>query len=204
MLWKKESALTVRNTTIMTRSRSLFFKIFCSTRIHPQQESRGDPSSVLTLPDTTVYCSIGFLPGNVSHTCIFCLFVCFWLHRVLIAMQASVELRPGGFSPRWRLLSQVTGSRALGLQTQAQTHGLSGSAQAGSSQTGVWTVSLELQSRFMTTGAPEKPWKCFGLVSVRVSSCHSLLRWCYYQELIRIASKPFLHPWTGSKPESMP
>lgn len=162
MLWKKESALTVRNTTIMTRSRSLFFKIFCNTRIHPQQESRGDPSSVLTLPDTTVYCSIGFLPGNVSYTCIFCLFVCFWLHRVLIAMQASVELRPGGFSPRWRLLSQVTGSWALGLQTQALTHGLSGSAQAGSSQTRVWTsvpwIAKQIHNNWGTREALEIFW----------------------------------------------
>ena len=45
MPWgKKKSALTVKNATIMTRSCSSFFKMFSSTRIHPQQESRGGPS----------------------------------------------------------------------------------------------------------------------------------------------------------------
>lgn len=94
MLWKKKkkSALTVRNTTIMTRSCSLFFKIFSSTRIHPQQESRGDPSSVLTLLDTTVSGSSGFLTGNVYYpSFLSCL-------------------------PLGRLLLRITGSRALGLQ----------------------------------------------------------------------------------------
>lgn len=110
---KKKSALTVRNTTIMTRSCSLFFKIFSSTRIHPQQESRGDPSSVLTLLDTTVSGSSGFLTGNVYYpSFLSCLPL---VHRVLL----PCRLQPScgrGFSPRWRLLLRITGSRALGLQ----------------------------------------------------------------------------------------
>lgn len=166
MLWKKESALTVRNTTIMTRSRSVFFKIFCSTCIHPQQESRGDPSSVSTLPDTTVYCSTGFPPGNVSCTCIFCLFFCFWLHRVLTAVRASVELRPGashrtGVSCRRSRAPGPSGARhRLGLT------GLVALQKQGLPRPGCEPVSLGLQSRPVTTGAPEQPWEYLALVSV--------------------------------------
>ena len=171
----KKSALTVRNTTIMTRSRSLFFKIFSSTRIHPQQESRGDPSSVVTLPDTTVSGSSGFLTGNVYYpSFLSCLSL---VHRVLL----PYRLQPSwgrGFSPRWRLLLRITGSRALGLQClllaasryRLRLTGSVAQHERDHPRPGWEPVALALQSRFVATGAPEKPWKDSGSVSVRASA----------------------------------
>lgn len=157
MLWKKESALTVRNTTIMTRSRSLFFKISGSTRTHPQQERRGDPGSVLTLADTTVHCSFGFLP-EVFH--ILAYFVCLFVSGCtgsLLPCRLLPSCSPGashcaGVSCRRSRAPGPSGSRH-----RLRLTGLEALCKQGLPRPGCEPVSLELQSRFVTTGAPEKP-----------------------------------------------
>ena len=114
---KKKSALTVKNATITTRSSSSFFTMFSSTRIHPQQESRGGPS---VNPSRHPSLRHRWFPNQECFISVYIFsFLFFLVHRVLIAVQASIELQPGAShhpAVCWRLLASITGSRALGLQ----------------------------------------------------------------------------------------
>ena len=176
---KKKSALTVKNATITTRSCSSFFTMFSSTRIHPQQESRGGPS---VNPSRHPSLRHRWFPNQECFISVYIFsFLFFLVHRVLIAVQASIELQPGAShhpAVCWRLLASITGSRALGLQCLQLAGSRHRLRPTGSvalhkrdiPRPGCEPLSLAFQSRFVTTGAPEKPWKYFSLVLVTVCS----------------------------------
>lgn len=176
MLWKKKkSALTVRNTIIMTRSCSLFFKIFSSTRIHPQQESRGDPSSVLTLLRHHGLRGLWF-PNWKCLLSEFPFLVCLWCTGSY-CRQASAQLRPGLLTVLASAVADhgLQGPRASVLAAAGSRHRLRLMGSVALHDRDLpRPVALALQSRFVATGAPRSPGRILARLFQSLS-CRSLL-----------------------------
>ena len=90
--------------------------MFSSTHIHPQQESRGGPS---VNPSRHPSLRHRWFPNQECFISVYIFsFLFFLVHRVLIAVQASIELQPGAShhpAVCWRLLASITGSGPSGF-----------------------------------------------------------------------------------------